>query len=84
MLDANRLETNILVTGMVLVMVFVLPWADRMICRKLGLNLQGGKSRNPKADRLLRGRQRLLTAGVIAYLGIFAWLVFFSRTSTGD
>lgn len=82
MLDANSLETNILVTVLVLVMVVVLPWLDRIIFGRLGVNLHGGVSTNPRAPGLLRLRQGILTAGFLLYLVIFAWLVFFSRTAT--
>ena len=41
-LNANSLSINLLVTGLVLVMVFLLPWMDRRLCGKLGLNLEGG------------------------------------------
>ena len=57
--NANGLMTNVLVTGMVLVMVFVLPWIDRLVCARLGLNLQGGVSGHPRAESLLRLRQGL-------------------------
>lgn len=72
------------VTVFVAALVCLLPWADRRICRHLRLNLAGGLSENPDADRWLRLRQRLLAAGVIIYLALLAWLVFFSRASTGD
>ena len=78
-MDVNSLEMNLLVTLLVAVLVFLLPWADRRICRSLRLNLEGGLSENPDADRLLRLRQRLLVAGFVFYLLLFAWLVFFSR-----
>ena len=74
---------NLLVTLLVAVLVFFLPWADRRVCCRLRLNLEGGLSENPDADRLLRLRQRLLASSVILYLLLFAWLVFFSRTSIG-
>ena len=80
-MDTNSLEMNLLVTLLVGVVVFLLPWADRRICRKLGLNLEGGLSENPNADRLLRLRQRLLVFGLVFYLLVFAWLVFFSRNA---
>ena len=83
-MDVNSLEMNLLVTLLVAVLVFLLPWADRRICRRLRLNLEGGLSENPRADRLLRLRQRLLVSGLALYLLLFAWLVFFSRSSTGD
>ena len=83
-MDVNSLEMNLLVTLLVAVLVFLLPWADRLICRRLRLNLEGGLSENPDADRLLRLRQRLLVFGFLLYLLLFAWLVFFSRNaSTG-
>lgn len=80
--DANSLATNLIVTFLVMLLVIVLPWADRKICGRLGLNLQGGISTNPRADRLLKGRQALLTAGVAAYLFIYAWLTFLSRDAS--
>lgn len=83
-LNANSLQTNLLVTALVAVMVVVLPWADRRICRGLGLNLSGGLSANPRADRLLRLRKGLLAAGFGLYLVIFAYMVFFSRAATED
>ena len=80
-LNANSLQTNLLVTALVLMMVFVMPWADRRICRKLGLNLQGGVSRNPRADSLLKLRQGLLYTILGMYLLLLSYLVFFSRSS---
>ena len=84
MLNPNSLRTNLLITVLMAVMVFVLPWLDRWICRRLGLNLQGGLSENENADRLLRIRRRLLIFGFLLYLLLFAWLVFFSRVSSGE
>ena len=83
-MDVYSLEMNTIITVFVAALVFLLPLADRWICRRLRLNLAGGLSENPDADRLLRLRQRLLAIGVLLYLLIFAWLVFFSRGSTGD
>ncbi len=83
-MDVYSLEMNTIITVFVAALVFLLPLADRRICRRLRLNLAGGLSENPDADRLLRLRQRLLAIGVLLYLLIFAWLVFFSRGSTGD
>ena len=71
-MDFNTLEMNLLVTLLVAVVIFLLPWADRRICRRLRLNLEGGLSDNPDADRLLRIRQRLLAFGVLLYLLLFA------------
>ena len=55
-MDVNSLEMNLLVTLFVAALVFLLPLADRRICRRLRLNLEGGLSENPNADRLLRLR----------------------------
>ena len=43
-MDVNSLEMNLLTTLVVAVLVFLLPWADRRICRRLRLNLEGGLS----------------------------------------
>ena len=80
-LDANSLATNILVTVMVGLLVIVLPWADRKICAHLGVNLHGGLSTNPRADRLLKIRQGILTGGLAVYLLIYFWLTFLSRSA---
>ena len=82
--DVNNLATVLGVTGLVAVMVWMLPWADRKICGKLNLNLHGGLSENPNADRLLAIRQRLLTGGILLYTLVFAWLAFFSRSAMTD
>ena len=83
-LNANSLQTNLLVTALVLIMVFVMPWVDRRVCRGLGLNLQGGVSQNPRANSLLKMRQGLLYALLGTYLAALAYLVFFSRTASED
>ena len=81
---ANSLATNIAVTVLLAVMVFLLPWADRKICRKLGLNLRGGVSENPRAESLLKIRQILLSAIFGLYFLSVAYFVFFSRSATED
>lgn len=83
-MDTYNLMLNLTATFFVAVLVFLLPWADRRICRRLRLNLEGGLSENPDADRLLRLRQRLLVFGFLLYLLFFAWLVFFSRDAAGS
>lgn len=82
--NANGLSTNLLVTGLVLVMVFLLPWIDRKICNKLQLNLQGGVSAHPNADALLRFRRGILVSVFVLYVAAVAWLVLFSRSATDD
>ena len=82
--DVNNLATVLGVTGLVAVMVLMLPWADRKICDKLGLNLHGGLSTNPKADHYLAIRQQLLTAGILIYALIFTWIAIFSRPESSN
>ena len=81
---ANNWVTNLAVTILVATMVFLLPWADRRICRKLRLNLTGGLSGNPRSDSLMQTRQFLLYAIFGSYLLAVAYLVFFSRSATKD
>lgn len=83
-LNANRISTNIIVTALVTVLVFLLPLLDRRICARLGVNLQHGVSSNPKADDLLRARQLLLFAVFGSYILAFAYLVFFSRSASEE
>ena len=80
-MNANALSTNLIVTGIVLLMVFVLPWLDRKLCKKLGLNLTGGVSANPEADRLLRIRSALLLTAFGVYVLAVVWITVFSRTA---
>jgi len=83
-LNANSLSTNIVITALVMLMVFVLPLLDRRICAKLGVNLHHGISSNPKADALLQIRQLILFAVFFVYIMVFAYLVFFSRRATEE
>jgi len=83
-MDVNNWLVSLVVAAMVALAVILLPWADRQICRKLKLNLEGGLSENPEADRLLALRRRLLAFIVFLYFIVFAWLVFFSRTSSSE
>ena len=78
-LDANSLSTNLMVTAVVALLVAVLPWADRSLCRRLGVNLHG-VSTNPQADRILKIRQGILVTGLAAYVFIYIWVAFLSRT----
>ncbi len=83
-MSASSLSTNLIVTGLVLMMVFLLPWIDRRVCKKLGLNLQGGVSAHPDADALLRLRQGILIAVFLIYAAAVAWIVLFSRSAASD
>ena len=68
MINANSITVNILVTVLVTLMVFVMPLADRMICRKLGIRLNGFVSENEQADRLLGLRNLFLYAMFAVYV----------------
>ena len=78
-LNANHPITNLLITILVTLLVFMLPRADRRICRHLSIDPTGGLNGDPEADRLLRLRHGILFASFFFYLVIFAYLVFFSR-----
>ena len=82
--DPNSLKTNILVTALVIVMVWILPWIDRKICAKLGVSLTDGVSSNPKADRLLHVRKFLLIAMFGLYLLLLCYVAFFSRSASEE
>ncbi len=83
-LDPNSLSTNIYITVLVAVLVVALPRTDRAVCRRLGLNLEGGLSKNPNTDRLLHLRRLILWSAFGLYLAAVAWLVFFSRSASMD
>ena len=80
----TSLKVNIMVTILTIVMVFMLPWLDHFICRKLGVSLSDGISTNPNADRLLHIRKILLTIMFIVYLRAVSYVTFFSRSASDD
>ncbi len=82
-MNANALSTNLIVTALVAAMAFVLPWADRRICRRAGLDLRSGTG-DPRTESLLRIRSAILTVLFAAYLAAFGWLVLFSRSAARD
>jgi len=82
-LSTNSLSTDFILSFLVFAMVFILPWADRRLCRRLGLSLTG-VSANPDADRLLTLRRYALWAAFSLYALIVAWLVFLSRSMAGE
>ena len=83
-IDPNSLAPNLAVTALVAALVFLLPLLDRKVSARLKLNLNGGVSLNPDADRLMRLRQGLLTAAFLLYAAAVAWLVFFSRSPSEE
>ena len=74
----------IALTAFVAVFVVLLPYIDRRVCRKLGLNLQHGISENANADALLRLRQLVLYLVFLVYVAAFLMIVFFSRTTADE
>ena len=67
-----------------IVMVILLPLADRKVCRRLGLSIDDGISTNPDADRLLILRKAVLVLVFCLYLLVLAYVAFFSRSAAAD
>lgn len=80
----TSLKVNIMVTLLTVVMVFMLPWLDHFICRKLGVSLSDGISTNLDADRLLHIRKILLIIMFCVYLRAVSYVTFFSRSAADD
>ncbi len=83
-LNPNSLSTNLLVTALVVVMVWLLPWIDRKVCTKIGVSLSDGVSSNPNADRILHTRKFLLICMFGVYLLLIGYVAFFSRSAAED
>lgn len=81
-IPVNNPITLVAITAFVAVFIVLLPYVDRRVCRKLGLNLQHGLSENANADSLLRLRQLVLYLVFALYAAAFLVIVFFSRTAT--
>ena len=76
--------TEIAVTIMMFVMVFLMPLTDHIICSKLGISLRDGVSENPNADHLLHIRKIILVAIFMLYLAMLGYVAFFSRSAAKD
>ncbi len=83
-IPVNNPITLLAITAFVAVFIVLLPYIDRRVCRKLGLNLQHGISQNVNADNLLKLRQLVLYAVFLLYVAAFLVIVFFSRTVTEE
>ena len=83
-MNTSDWRTALIVTGLVLMKVFVMPLMDRRISRKLGLDLRGRPSRNPRAEGLLKARQGILWCVFALYTAAAAYIVFFSRSASED
>ena len=81
-IPVNNPITLLAITVFVAVFIVLLPYIDRRVCRKLGLNLQHGLSENANADTLLKLRQLVLYAVFLVYMAAFLVIVFFSRTAS--
>lgn len=84
MVNANSITVNILVTILVALMVFGLPAADRMICRKFGIRLNGFVSENEQADKLLGIRRLFLYSMFAFYVFAVLYLTLLSRSASMD
>lgn len=82
--DISSWEVNFAVTALVAIMVLFMPWVDRKVASRYGLNLQGGLSDNPRADELMQLRSFVLYGIFAIYLAVVAYLVFFSRSAAMD
>ncbi len=80
----NNWRVQVVVTAAVLLLVLVLPLIDRRICKRLGLNLTGGVSENPRGEQLLRVRSILLRILFGIYVAAFLYLVLLSRSATEE
>lgn len=83
-LDASSSTTNILVTVMVFLMVFLLPYIDRKVCTGLGINIRHRRTADTREARLLRLREVVFYAIFFVYMAVYVYLVFFSRNALED
>ena len=77
--NPESMSAGLIVTLLVIVMVFLMPWLDRRICRKLGLSLNEGLCTNPDAEKLLLIRKIILILIFCLYLFCVAYVTFLSR-----
>ena len=83
-LSASDPLTNIVVTVGVALLVILLPVFDRLISKKLRLDLAPGAGVDTRERRLLRLREALLLFIFLCYVAVTAYIVFFSRVATQD
>lgn len=77
--NTNSLSVNLIVTGLVFIMVFLMPYLDRKICGRLGITLHEGIDTNPDAPRILVLRKIILIIIFLLYLFCLAYVTFLSR-----
>lgn len=83
-MDITSLGLNLGIAALVAIMVFLMPWIDRHLSARLGLNLQGGISQGAHAKQLNRLRQFVLFAVFGVYLAAVSYVVFFSRAAAEE
>lgn len=81
---SSDVKLIILVTFMMFVMVFFMPYVDRKLCNRLGIVLDDSLSKNPNADRLLRLRKIILIFIFGVYVMMVLYVAFFSRSAAND
>lgn len=85
---ANNWITNaIIVVGatiIALLLAYLLPYFDNKICKKIGLNLQGGVSSSKNAGKKALIRRAILNAAFVVYLFFLLYLVLLARTPNPD
>ncbi len=77
--NTNSLPVNLIVTMLVVVMVFLMPWLDRSLCRKLGISLHEGIDENPHAAALHFWRKMVLILVFCLYLLCVVYVTILSR-----
>ncbi|MCR5794427.1 MAG: VanZ family protein [Solobacterium sp.] len=77
--NPESMSVNLIVTILVIVMVILMPWLDRRVCRKLGLSLHEGLDTNKDAEKLLLFRKLFLIAVFLVYLLCVSYVTFLSR-----
>lgn len=83
-IPAGSILLNVSVTLAVALFVVFMPWIDQKVCARLGVSPWRGSGDDQQAARVLRMREVALCVILLAYLAIFAYIVFFSRSASED
>lgn len=83
-IPAGSILLNVSVTLAVALFVVLMPWLDQKVCARLGVSPWRGSGDDQQAARVLRMREVALCVILLAYLAIFAYIVFFSRSASED
>lgn len=82
--SGSNLYFNIGITAAVLLFVLLMPLVDRLVCKKLKINVEHSLVGNSRENRLLRLRMAVLYFVLAVYLAANVWLVFFSRSAAEE